>query len=253
MSAPKATTRSTVVGALRFTLASQSPAVVSVVKPRLMQFFNALADPDYLTRLAALQTLSLALTKCAPLIYDLIGRLLPMVYAETPVKPDLVRKVKVGPITVTYDDASDNRKLAFECMLAILGMARDKINFSEFSNCCINGLGDTQLDIVLHCCQILQRAAGPALLQALDPSVPKFTEQLVKVAPTREADLPEFKARLTATIKTVYHLDKIPGADSCVVWSQFMTDVVKGKEEIRKEFEWFVENGPNTSQGTLTS
>jgi hypothetical protein len=60
------------------------------------------------------------------------GELLPMLYAETAKKPELVHQVDLGPFKHTVDDGLENRKAAFECMDTLLETSFERLELVAF-------------------------------------------------------------------------------------------------------------------------
>ena len=108
-----ATTRAAVVAAVRFTLTESSVAYDEVLAPVLTDFLVLLQDPDLDVRRHAMFALNSAAHNKPYLIRDNLGTLLPLLYNETHVRQELLRKVSMGPFTVTTDDGLDLRKVKF--------------------------------------------------------------------------------------------------------------------------------------------
>lgn len=71
-------------------------------------------------RRLALSTLNSAARTKPNLIRDHLTELLPRLYKETVVNPDLVRTVQMGPWTHKVDDGLEARKTAYETMYTVV-------------------------------------------------------------------------------------------------------------------------------------
>lgn len=103
-----------------------------------MDFLSLMVDPDLVRyhgylHLLPLLTLSLqtvrrlalsalnSATRTKPhLIRDHLPHLLPSLYKETVINPDLIRTVQMGPWTHKVDDGLEARKTAYETMYTLV-------------------------------------------------------------------------------------------------------------------------------------
>lgn len=72
-------------------------------------------------RRLALSTLNSAARTKPHLIRDHLPSILPNLYQETVLKPELIRKVQMGPWTQVFDDGLEARKTAYETMYTLVG------------------------------------------------------------------------------------------------------------------------------------
>lgn len=131
------TSRATVVAAIRYTFAESSPAFDELLGPMLIDFLSLMLDPDLVSilphrstfhgphypqtvRRLALSALNSAARTKAYLIRDHLQALLPTLYQETVVKPDLIRTVQMGPWTHKVDDGLEARKTAYETLYTLV-------------------------------------------------------------------------------------------------------------------------------------
>ncbi|KAF5404768.1 Cullin-associated NEDD8-dissociated protein 1 [Paragonimus heterotremus] len=133
----------------------------------LLDFLSRLADPDILVRRATLSVLNTAVHHRPSLVRPLLNvpidaadphspTVLKLLYAETAVRPELIREVEMGPFKHKEDDGLDLRKYAFECMSTLLETCLDKLVVAEFLEPLIEGLKD-HTDIKLLSYQMLQQ------------------------------------------------------------------------------------------------
>jgi len=96
LESPTAPTRATVVTAIKFTITEQPQAIDAVLAPHIMDFLGLLKDTDLNVRRNTLLTLNYAAHNKPSLIRDSLGGLLPFMYGETKIKPELIRIVDLG-------------------------------------------------------------------------------------------------------------------------------------------------------------
>ncbi|KFW93745.1 Cullin-associated NEDD8-dissociated protein 1, partial [Phalacrocorax carbo] len=134
--------RSTVVTAVKFTIADQPQPIDALLKGCIGDFLKTLQDPDLNVRRVALAMFNSAAHNKPSLIRDLLNAVLPSLYNETKVRRELIREVQMGPFKHTVDDGLDVRKAAFECMYTLLESCLDRLDIYEYLNHVEDGLKD---------------------------------------------------------------------------------------------------------------
>ncbi|CAD6892675.1 unnamed protein product [Tilletia controversa] len=127
--------------------------------PLMIPFLSLLKDVDLDVRRHALFALNAAAHNKPQLIRDLLPTVVPLLYAETHPKPELLRKVTMGPFTITTDDGLDLRKNAFETMYTLLDTCSSRLNLFDYMSRVIAGLGDDDGIKVLSSLMLLRLAA----------------------------------------------------------------------------------------------
>ncbi|KIM50021.1 hypothetical protein SCLCIDRAFT_12402, partial [Scleroderma citrinum Foug A] len=89
--------RATVISAIRYTFADSTPSYDELLAPLVMDFLGLMKDSDLTVRRLALSALNSAARTKPHLVRDHLPALLPILYSETVVKPDLIRTVQMGP------------------------------------------------------------------------------------------------------------------------------------------------------------
>ncbi|KAJ3137637.1 Cullin-associated NEDD8-dissociated protein 2 [Physocladia obscura] len=180
--------RATVVMAIRYTFTDVSTASSvsfdEALSRVILQFLRLLTDADLNVRHIALATLNSAAHNKPYLIADSLGELLPLLYAETFVKEELIHTVVMGPFKHKVDDGLDARKSAFECMYTLLERCLAKIEIFAFLDRVTAGLGDAAQEIKMMNHMILQRVAAlspAAVVSRLDGMVPALKEAILAV------------------------------------------------------------------------
>jgi cullin-associated NEDD8-dissociated protein 1 len=108
---PSAATRAAVISAVRFTLTESRASYDELLAPEMLDFLSLLQDAALEVRRHAVFALNAAAHNKPHLISDQLVILLPLLYQETHPRPELLRKVTMGPFTVTSDDGLDLRKV----------------------------------------------------------------------------------------------------------------------------------------------
>jgi cullin-associated NEDD8-dissociated protein 1 len=133
LSAPNPSMRATMVMALKFTMSDRPQLELDAALPAFLPRFLALIeDPDRHVRRAAVQALQVGCHHKAPLLLPLLPSLLPLLYQQTIVRPELVRTVDLGPFKHIVDDGLELRKSAFECMETLLDHCLGRIDTHAF-------------------------------------------------------------------------------------------------------------------------
>ncbi|XP_040890883.1 cullin-associated NEDD8-dissociated protein 2 [Toxotes jaculatrix] len=162
--------RSTVVTAIKFTIADQPAPIDSLLKDCIGDFLKTLQDQDINVRRVALVMFNSAAHNKPSLIRGLLGTVLPHLYKETQIRKDLIREVEMGPFKHTVDDGLDVRKAAFECMYTLLDSCLEGLDVLQFLDHVEEGLKD-HYDIRMLTFLMLARLVSlcpAAVLQRLD-------------------------------------------------------------------------------------
>lgn len=81
-----------------------------------------MSDARQTVRRLSLGSLNAAAQNKPQIIREHLGSLLPLLYAETEINKELIRSVKMGPWTQTFDDGLDARSPSY--LLALLELSR---------------------------------------------------------------------------------------------------------------------------------
>lgn len=123
------------MSAIRYTFAETSSSYDELLAPLLVDFLSLMLDSDlvYLlhtlrstlrlsqtVRRLALSALNSAARTKPHLIREHLPALLPSLYKETIINPELIRTVQMGPWTHKVDDGLDARKTAYETMYTLV-------------------------------------------------------------------------------------------------------------------------------------
>ncbi|NXG62609.1 CAND1 protein, partial [Hemiprocne comata] len=212
--------RSTVVTAIKFTIADQPQPIDALLKGCIGDFLKTLQDPDLNVRRVALALFNSAAHNKPSLIRDLLTAVLPSLYDETKVRRELIREVEMGPFKHTVDDGLDVRKAAFECMYTLLESCLDRLDIYEYLNHVEDGLKD-HYDIRMLTFIMLARLCTlcpSAVLQRLERLIEplratcstKVKAGSVKQEFEKQDELKRSAMRAVAALLTIPEVEKSP-------------------------------------------
>jgi len=178
----KATQRGIVVSAFRFSLSNASNtynlALSRMIIPLLKKM---LIDPDLSNRRLAITTLTAAIQNKPGLILPNLNELLPVVLADTHIKKELIKTVRIGPFTHQEDSGLDLRKSAYATLYTLMENPRALpfLSLPSIFDRIVDGESDDH-DIRTLCNLMLAR------LSTIDPEetkrrLPTLAEQFKKV------------------------------------------------------------------------
>ncbi|CAI5478422.1 unnamed protein product [Closterium sp. Yama58-4] len=232
VSSPSAFTRATVVAALKFTLTDSAQPIDEHLKPHLASFLFLLRDSDRHVRRAAVLALTTAAHNKPGLVEDLLPELLPLLYDQMRVKPEMIRTVDLGPFKHTVDDGLELRKAAFDCMDTLLSTCLHRIQPAAFiTPFLISGLSDNY-DVKMPCHLVLAKLAekcAPSVLAVVDALV----EPLEKTVTTRvkadavKQEVDRNEDMICSALRAVHALSRISNVESSTRFKTFMTNVVR--------------------------
>ncbi|XP_009078056.1 PREDICTED: cullin-associated NEDD8-dissociated protein 2 isoform X2 [Acanthisitta chloris] len=193
--------RSTVVTAIKFTIADQPQPIDALLKGCIALFNSAAHNKPSLIR-------------------ELLGTVLPSLYGETQLRRELVREVEMGPFKHTVDDGLDVRKAAFECMYTLLESCLDRLDIYEYLNHVEDGLKD-HYDIRMLTFIMLARLCvlcPSAVLQRLERLIEplratcstKVKAGSVKQEFEKQDELKRSAMRAVAALLTIPEVEKSP-------------------------------------------
>ncbi|KAH6565131.1 hypothetical protein BASA62_007514 [Batrachochytrium salamandrivorans] len=177
LTSTKATTRATVVSAVRYTFSThrggRADAYRLLLAPFLVDFLRLVQDPDLNVRRVTIGVLNAAAHSTPQLIGHFLPELLPLLYQETFVKDSLIHIVEMGPFKHKIDTGLDTRKSAFECMYTLLDACFVNIEVDAFIQRAIAGIADPAHEIKLISHLMVQRltVVAPAAISTFLDSI----------------------------------------------------------------------------------
>jgi len=231
-----ALTRAAVVTSLRFTLTefAQGAPMPPVLLGSLRKFLATLEDPDLKVRRGALLALNCVSHNKPAAVRDHLPELLPMLYEETRKKPELVHQVDLGPFKHTVDDGLELRKAAFEAMDTLLDGCPDRLELPQFLVHLTDGLKDDH-DIKVLCHIMLRKLCGApnsaaVVVASLEPIVEPLRSTICATLKDNavKQQIERHEELVTSGMRTARALEKLPEADTCIKFEEFVRSTLKG-------------------------
>ncbi|KAG8220729.1 armadillo-type protein [Butyriboletus roseoflavus] len=248
--------RATVVSAIRYTFAESSTSYDELLAPLIMDFLSLMKDPDVTVRRFALSALNSAARTKPYLVRDHLPTLLPTLYAETKVNPELIRTVQMGPWTHKVDDGLDARKTAWETLYTLLDTCLHKLDLPTYLTYLLPALTDPSDEIKVLSHLLISRLSSltlciPLLIAHLDELTPALettmrgapvTKDTVKQDLERAAELRRSTMRAVAALIKVVAIGSAAGALATGGTQKFeaFVDDVKRNEQWGLEFRELV-------------
>lgn len=236
-------TRGVVVGAVKYMVVDKPHALDDLLKDCLLDFLKLLGDSDRHVRKAAVVALSAVVHHKPGLVTTGLPQLLPLLFDQTVIKPEMIRTVDLGPFKHRIDDGLELRKATFEC-LDILLTALPHVLQSEpaFLTALESGLKDHQ-DVKAPAHLMLAKLASspggaPVVLAQLDklvePLEKTLTAKLKSDAVKQEVDRHE--EMLRSCLRAVDALHRLPGAEASQPFTAFLKRTVVSNGPLKDKY-----------------
>jgi len=229
--AESAFTRSTVVTALKFAVVERSQPIDQLLYPEMGKFLELLKDKDLNVRRNSLLTLNYAAHNKPLLVRDILPTYMPSIFAESKIKPELIREVDLGPFKHKVDDGLEVRKAAYECMYTLIDSCLDRVNISAFIANLVDGLKDHYDIRTLSHLMLIRLAvlAGTALLEGLDQLVEPLRGTIATKAKEGavQQDVERNDELIRSALRAILAISKIPNVESNTKWEEFLRTTVK--------------------------
>ncbi|EJD55111.1 TIP120-domain-containing protein [Auricularia subglabra TFB-10046 SS5] len=238
--------RATVVSAIRYTFADTAHSYDELLSPLIVDFLSLMEDADLTVRRLSLSALNAAARNKPQLIREHLNALLPRLYKETLIRPELIRVVQMGPWQHKVDDGLETRKTAYETMYTLLDTCLSRLDVHELLGRVLVGLGDTADEIKVLCHMMLFRlaqVAPTAVAQRLDEATPELHKTMAGATVTKDTvkqDLERAAEQQRSALRAIAALSKIntpgtaPSFDALVeelkrgTWASEFKELVEG-------------------------
>ncbi|XP_047046151.1 cullin-associated NEDD8-dissociated protein 1-like [Lolium rigidum] len=229
-SSPAANTRATVAIAIKYSIVERPGKIDPIMYSEISTFLMLIKDSDRHVRRAAVLALSTAAHNKPNLIKALLPELLPLLYDQTVVKPELIRTVDLGPFKHVVDDGLELRKAAFECVDTLLDNCLDQVNPSSFIvPFLLSGLGD-HYDVKMPCHLILSKLADkcPSAVLAVLDSLVEPIEKTISHKPKGDAvkqEIDRNEDMIRSALRAIAALSRISGSDYSMKLKNLMNKI----------------------------
>jgi len=231
-------TRATVVTSLKFSVVDRSSEVDTLLVPEMPKFLNLLNDKDLNVRKNTLLSMNYAAHNKPILIRDSLPSTLPLVFAESKLKPELIREVDLGPFKHKVDDGLEIRKAAYETMYTLLDTCLDRIDIPAFINNLVDGLKDHyDIKMLSHLTLIRLSQVAPSVLLdnlhlIIEPLRATLGTKVKEGAVKQEVDRNDELIR--SALRAIVAVSHVPNLESNAKWEEFMRTGVRQGELAEK-------------------
>lgn len=200
----------------------------------LLPFLMLIEDADLKVRRGALLVLNCLAHNRPRSIREQLPILLPMLYAETSKRSELVHQVDLGPFKHTVDDGLEIRKAAFECMETILTKCVDRIDFGAFLAHLLGGLKDDgDIKLLAHRMIVTTTripAAAPVLVSMLEGMCECFRATLNATLKDNavKQQIERHNELVRSAMRAVHAIDKLPDAESIPKFVELLKGTLRG-------------------------
>lgn len=187
-------------------------------------------------RRAALHTFTYTVHNKPILLLGLLGELVPVVYEETLIKQELIRKVRVGPFTHQVDDGLENRKAAYECMYTLLETCIEHVDVGKFIEHLVGGLRDESPDIKTVCHIMLEHLADSSVSGALVLALDQLVEPLKNTLTNKpkenavKQEKERYEELVRSALRAIAAVSKLQGVETSARFTDFLTHVCSAGE-----------------------
>ncbi|XP_048426960.1 cullin-associated NEDD8-dissociated protein 1 isoform X3 [Pyrus x bretschneideri] len=231
-SSPAAFTRATVVIAVKYSIVERPERIDEILYPEISSFLMLIKDHDRHVRRAAVLVLSTFAHNKPNLIKGLLPELLPLLYDQTVIKKELIRRVDLGPFKHIVDDGLELRKAAFECVDTLLDSCLDQVNPSSFIVPHLRSGLDDHYDVKMPCHLILSKLADKcpsAVLAVLDSLVDPL-QKTINFKPKQDAvkqEVDRNEDMIRSALRAIASLHRISGGDCSLKFKNLMNEILK--------------------------
>jgi cullin-associated NEDD8-dissociated protein 1 len=231
-------TRWTIVTAVKYITGATTQEPGSPLAEHIDAFLSLLRDDNLAVRRAAILTVNSVAHHQPTLIeHHLQETILPLLYTEMRVNPDLKRIVDLGPFKHKVDDGLPLRKAAFSCMDTLLDTLASRVAVGAFLPLLVESLGDHD-DVQMLAHQILSKlckispgaisGAADALLVPLDKIFSKFKAKDAQVG----TEVERANDVIRSALRGVDAMGLIPDLAATRRYIDFL-DAIRKKEHLR--------------------
>ena len=235
-----ANVRGTVVSAFRFTLGDVSPTYNQLLAAMMVPLITTmLSDSNIENRREAVTTLNSAIHNKPELVVSDLNQLLPIVLADSYVKPELIKEVSFGPFKIKKDEGLELRKSCYETLYALLDtpLALPHLSISTVFDRILDGIPDEH-DVRTLCQLMLMKLTHldpdetRRRLSALADKFKIVLSQKVKENAVKQ-EIEKLNEANAGVIRTTMELDKAfpsaatDGSGEMVTWKGYLEWVKK--------------------------
>jgi cullin-associated NEDD8-dissociated protein 1 len=228
MKSPQSVVRGLVISALRYTFTDTDTGYDDCLRPVVVDFLETmLQDSELENRRLALTALNSAATNKAHLLAGAgLEKLLPLVYAESILKPELVREIQMGPFRHRVDDGLEVRKSAYETLYSLLETSFGSIDLHVYFDRVIAGVADEHdiralANLMLAKLAVVAKEETAKRLEAVAETMRKVLSEKPKDNAVKQ-ELERHSEGVRGVVKTAVVVQReVPGANTSPKWRAF--------------------------------
>jgi len=188
------------------------------ISESMAELLKHLDSQDLEEKRCAIMSLNSALQNKPGEMREVLPTILPFLYAENRVRPELMHTIEMGPFKTVVDNGLELRKSVYECMFLLSGKHRKNIDVFEFLDQLQTGLKDPNHDIKKLALLILSHMAEKGSIEVSQKLHVLCSHiQALLATQLKKDSLPNEGERLEevkrSALKAYNSLKKVPFAD----------------------------------------
>eukprot|EP01128_Nolandella_sp_AFSM9_P012318 TRINITY_DN9158_c0_g1_i1.p1 TRINITY_DN9158_c0_g1~~TRINITY_DN9158_c0_g1_i1.p1 ORF type:complete len:1225 (-),score=403.02 TRINITY_DN9158_c0_g1_i1:193-3867(-) len=223
-------TRACVTTAIKSTIHEEPQPIDAVLLEHFGAFVELIKDSEIIVRKAVLLTFNYAAHLKPHLVQPLLADFLPLLYAETKLKPELIKEFEVGPFKHKVDTGIELRQAAFETIYTLLETSLSSLDLNELISHVASPITDTyDLQMLAHLIIArLTKNAPQALVASIETLITPLRMALSD-KPQGEAvqqQIERHDEMIRSTLRAIHSVSLIRGIDSSAPFNEFLTNTV---------------------------
>ncbi|KAI9294047.1 TIP120-domain-containing protein [Neoconidiobolus thromboides FSU 785] len=149
--------RNIIIISIRYMNFNEDKEFIEKFQRYILSFLSLLKDDSLQVRKQSILSLTSVAHQIPFIVNKHLKQILPLIFQETTIKPELIRFVDMGLQKIKVDDGLENRKASYECLYTLLDTSLQYLNIEELiTGPILSGLKD-QHEIKLICHLFLLR------------------------------------------------------------------------------------------------
>mmetsp|Transcript_12759 Transcript_12759/g.6333 ORF Transcript_12759/g.6333 Transcript_12759/m.6333 type:complete len:158 (-) Transcript_12759:301-774(-) len=149
--------RATIIASVKYACSRSTPEeIVTLLQP----LTASLHDPELPVKRASLISLNSVVHHSPQLLKAFLNDLLPAIFEECKVRPELISEIDLGPFKHKQDDGLPLRKAAHTLLETLVDNLAERIDCTAVTDIVVRGLQDPSEEVQAQCYQILIKLCG---------------------------------------------------------------------------------------------
>jgi len=203
---------------------------------------KTIQDPDLAVKKSALESLTTIVHNHPEVVRGELELLQRLCFAETAIKPELIKEVDLGPFKHKVDNGIPIRKAAFGLIDTMLDKIPEKTDINQTLDVVVKGLDDPAEECMIQCLHTLGRLlsiAPGAVTSSIESIVEAFEKQFGKNLKMISNTQASEKAQniMRAILRVVEILQKTPDIETSPVFVEFFRTQVLENANAKEMYE----------------